>query len=243
MNKVTTVLSAVNRLHYLPSQIESIQAQTTPSDILLIWRNQKVYDLEFPCIIYRNESKHFNSLYGRFYNSLHVKTPYIFIVDDDILPGKEYIERCIKFSKSKNDKVVISTFGITVNPNNITYSDIVRYNTKLFLDKPIQVDMGGQGWFMKTELLYHFLDQAIIEQSNGEDLHFSYCLSNKSIPIIVLNKDRKNKDTWQDLTLGKRGGDDFGIHKVDKNHWQVRDRLLKAYAKKGWKFLHKSSIL
>jgi hypothetical protein len=236
MNQVTTVLTAVNRLHYLPSQLDSIKTQSIPSDIFMIWRNKETYDLKYPSIIYRNESQHFNSLYGRFYNSLHIKTPYVFIVDDDILPGKKYIERCIEFSKKENDKVVICTYGVEVNQKNLTYFNVSRIGPQVFLDTPTQVDMGGQGWFMKTELLNHFLDEHIIDESTGEDLHFSFCLANKNIPIMILDKDKNDKDTWQDLTLGERGGDDYSQNKNNPTHWEVRDKLLKAYAEKDWKF-------
>ena len=236
MNQVTTVLSAVKRLHYLPSQIESIEEQTIDSDISLIWHNDEPYNLEYPATIYKSGRDKFNSLYGRFYNSLHIKTPYVFIVDDDILPGKKYLERCIEYSKSVEDNVVISTFGVTVNPDNITYYDVRRTGVDTFLNTPLQVDMGGEGWFMKTELLQHFLRGSIIEPSNGEDLHFSFSLHNVGIPIVVLDKDKKDKDTWQDLTLGRRGADEFGLHRTDNEHYIKRDKLLKLYATKGWKF-------
>tara|TARA_B110000285_G_scaffold556_1_gene649 strand:+ start:1440 stop:2174 length:735 start_codon:yes stop_codon:yes gene_type:complete len=236
MNQVTTVLSAVKRLHYLPSQIESIKEQTVDSDISLIWHNDEPYNLEYPAVVYKNGSDYFNSLYGRFYNSLHIKTPYVFIVDDDILPGKKYLERCIEYSKSVEDNVVISTFGVTVNPDNITYYDVRRTGVDTFLNTPLQVDMGGEGWFMKTELLQHFLRGSIIEPSNGEDLHFSFSLHSVGIPIVVLDKDKKDKDTWQDLTLGRRGADEFGLHRTDNEHYIKRDKLLKLYATKGWKF-------
>jgi hypothetical protein len=243
MNKVTTVLSVVNRPHYLESQIQSIEEQSIDSDIFMIWRNENPYNLKYPCIIYRNESKHFNSLYGRFYNSLHIKTPYVFIVDDDILPGKKYLERCIEYSESRNDKVVICHYGVTINPNKISYYDILRTGPNIFLDNPTQVDMGGQGWFMKTELLYHFLSETTVDESTGEDLHFSFCLANKNIPIMILDKDKKDRDTWQDLTLGRRGRDEFAQHSTNKTHHKVRDELLKVYAQKGWKFVKKSSLI
>lgn len=241
MNEVTTVLTAVHRPHYLPSQIESIKEQTVDSDIYLIWHNDETYNLEYPAIIYKNGKDRFNSLYGRFYNSLHIKTPYVFIVDDDILPGKKYLERCIEYSKSVDDKVVISTFGVNINPDNITYYDVRRTGTNTFLNTPLQVDMGGEGWFMKTELLQHFLREDIVEPSNGEDLHFSFCLHNVGIPIVVLDKDKKNKDTWQDLTLGTRGADEFGLHTTDTDHYVKRDRLLKLYSSKGWDFVSRKT--
>ena len=236
MKKVTTVLSVVNRLPYLNSQLDSINNQTIDSDIFIIWRNKERYSLSYPCIIYQNETQHFNSLYGRFYNSLHIKTPYVFIVDDDILPGKKYIERCIEFSKKENDKVVICHYGVIVDRNNINYYTAEKVKPDTFLEIPTQVNMGGQGWFLKTELLNHFLDEYIVDESTGEDLHFSFSLANKNIPIFILDKDKNDKDTWQDLTLGERGGDDYSQWKNNPTHFETRDFLLKAYAEKGWNF-------
>ena len=136
MNQVTTVLSVVERPEYLDSQIDAIKAQTIPSDIFIIWRNYLEYSLFYPAIIYRNESKHFNSLYGRFFNSLHIKTPYVFICDDDLLPGKQYLEKCINFSKSKNDNVVISSFGVDFKTNTNSYKPLSRIDQDVFLDSP-----------------------------------------------------------------------------------------------------------
>ena len=243
MNEVTTVLSVVNRPEYLPSQIECIKNQSVTSDIFLIWRNLQKYNLDFSAIVYNNESPHFNSLYGRFYNSLHIQTPYIFICDDDLLPGRKYLERCIEFSKRNNNKVVISSFGVIFSQNLKGYKPSYRADQNVFLSQPTQVNMGGQGWFMKTELLFHFLHRPPLELNTGEDLHFSFCLYNNNIPIYVLDKDRKDKETWQDITLGTRGSDNKAQHKVNDEHFPLRDSLVKKYVELGWKFDKQSKLL
>ena len=240
---ITTVLTVFNRHSYLESQIESIKDQTIDSDIFLIWRNELKYNLEYPAIIYRNESNHFNSLYGRFYNSLHVTSPYVFVVDDDIMPGKRYLERCIEFSQKNNDRVVVCTYGVNFKEGETEYNVSSRYNPDVFLSKPTQVHMGGQGWFMKTELLKHFLYQPPIDLSTGEDLHFSFCLYKNNIPIYVLDKDKKDNSTWQDLELGKRGSDDKAQWRY-LNHKPARDKLVSKYASLGWEFVnYKTNII
>ena len=233
MKEVTTVLSVVHRLDYLSSQIESIENQTIDSDIMIIWRAGCKYPLKYPAIIYANESEHFNSLYGRFYNSLHIKTPYTFIVDDDILPGEKYIERCIKFSKEHNDKVVVATYGVNFKSNSTLYDVKERIGPKHFLKEPTKVDMGGQGWFMKTELLQHFLYDKLKEEGSGEDLHFSFCLFKNNIPIYIIDKDKEDQQTWQDLTLGERGADDQAQWRQSQ-HKNIRNKLIKHYSDKGW---------
>lgn len=241
MNEVTTVLSVVKRPEYFDSQIDCIENQTVDSDIFIIWRHYLEYNLFYPAITYKNESKHFNSLYGRFYNSLHIKTPYIFICDDDLLPGSNYLKRCIDFSKSKNDNVVISSFGVTFKQGETKYNPDRRIDQDVFLDTPFKVDMGGQGWFFKTELLKHFLSEPIKLEGSGEDIHFSYCLYKNDIDIYVLDKQQQDESTWQDTTLGKRGAD----HKAQwkqKEHIETRNLLLKHYTKLGWRFKSKVTI-
>lgn len=233
MKQVTTVLSVVKRLEYFKSQIDAIESQTIDSDIFVIWRNASEYSFSYPSIIYKNESQHFNSLYGRFYNSLHIKTPYTFIVDDDILPGEKYIERCINFSKEHNDKVVIATYGVNFKSNTSEYTPKERIGPEVFLKEPKKVDMGGQGWFMKTELLQHFLYESIFNEGSGEDLHYSYCLFKNKVPIYIIDKDVNDSKTWQDLTLGKRGEDDQAQWKQTQ-HLDIRNKVLKHYTTKGW---------
>lgn len=241
MNQVTTVLSVVKRPEYLDSQIDSINAQTVKSDIFIIWRHYLDYPLFYPAIVYRNETEHFNSLYGRFFNSLHIKTPYVFICDDDLLPGNKYIERCIEFSNSKNNNVVISSFGVDFLPNTSSYKPFSRVDQNVFLDTPKKVDMGGQGWFMKTELLKLFLSYPFYKEESGEDIHFSFCLSQSSVDIYVLDKDKDDIETWQDTTLGERGNDTKAQWK-ENQHIKIRDELVKHYVELGWQFQYKPSI-
>lgn len=233
MKQVTTVLSVVNRLEYFDSQIDAIESQTIDSDIFVIWRNAAEYTRSYPSIIYKNETQHFNSLYGRFYNSLHIKTPYTFIVDDDILPGQKYIEKCIDFSKKHNDEVVIATMGINFKTNTTSYDPRERISPDVFLKEPKKVDMGGQGWFMKTQHLQHFLYDSIFNENSGEDLHYSYCLFKNKVPIYILDKDVSIPEGWQDLTLGERGKDNRAQWKQTQ-HLEIRNKVLKHYTTKGW---------
>ena len=109
MNQVTTILTVTDRLEYLESQLESINNQTIKSDIIIHWNTNSEYKLKYPSVIYRNQHKS-NPLYNRFISSLNISTPYIFICDDDILPGKKYIERCLDFSNGKD--VCIVSYGM-----------------------------------------------------------------------------------------------------------------------------------
>ena len=232
MNLVTTILTVTNRLEYLESQLESINNQTIKADIIIHWNSDSEYNLKYPSIIYRNQHKSV-PLYNRFISSLNITTPYIFICDDDILPGKKYLEKCLEFSKDKN--MCIVSCGMDFNEGETKYNIIRRIGQNTFLNSPTQVNMGGQGYFFPTSLLIKYCENKIHDTLSGEDIHLGYICWLNNIPIYVLDKNKNDKDTWQDLTLGSRGDDDKAQWKYVA-HKPTRNKLIKIYTDLGWDF-------
>ena len=239
MNSVTTVLTVTDRLDYLESQIESIENQSIDSNIVIHWNTDKEYTLDYPVFIYRNQQKK-APLYSRFFNSLSLTTPYVFICDDDILPGKKYLERCVDFSQKQNDSVCIVSYGMIFDKDETKYN-AERIHTNLFLTKPKLVNMGGQGYFFKTDLLKHYSNIETYSSTNGEDIHLGFTCWKHNINTYVLDSDKKDKDTWQDLTLGTRGSDEHAQWRQN-NFYPTRDNLIPKYKSLGWEFLSKNTI-
>lgn len=241
MNSVTTILTVTDRISYLESQLKSIEEQTVKSDILIHWNNSSNYNLQYPSIIYRNQHKSI-PLYNRFISSLNISTPYVFICDDDILPGKKYLERCIEFSKKNKDNVCIVSYGMNFKKGETQYNVSQRIHHNLFLSNPLPVNMGGQGYFFPTHLLIKYCENKIHDTLSGEDIHLGYVCWLNNIPIYVLDKDKKDRDTWQDLTSGRRGRDDKAQWKYS-THNPIRNKLIKIYTDLGWNFELSKSML
>lgn len=240
MNEITTILTVMDRIGYLESQLKSIETQTIKSDIIIHWNSDEEYKLEYPSIIYRNQNKS-APLYNRFISSININTPYVFICDDDILPGKNYLERCIEFSRKKNNNLCIVSYGMIFKEGETKYNVYQRINHKSNITKPTLVNMGGQGYFLPTKLLKHF-NTSMIYEEYGEDIHLGYiCWLNK-IPTYVLDKDINNPYTWQDLTMGRRGSDSKAQWKYP-THKPIRSKLIKKYTELGWDFNLKDTDL
>lgn len=239
MSLVTTVLTITDRLPYLKSQIKSIEDQTIKSNILIHWNNDTDYTLKYPAIIYKNQHKS-KPLYDRFISSLNISTPYTFICDDDILPGKKYLEKCIEFSKDKN--VCIVSCGMNFKEGETEYKVNERIGQNTFLTSPTQVHMGGQGYFFRTSLLRKFCEAKLHDLQYGEDIHLGFICWLNNIPMYVLDKNKNNKDTWQDLNLGINGDDDNAQWRYP-THKPVRSKLIKIYNQLGWKFDNYKSLL
>ena len=229
---ITTVLTVTDRLDYLDSQIEAIENQTVKSDIFIHWNTGKEYTLDYPALIYNNQHKS-APLYKRFTSSVNFKTPYIFICDDDILPGKKYIERCINFIENNNSCIV--SYGMILEKHSTNYNVKERIDHQSYINKPRQVDMGGQGYFFKTELLRDYCNHKTHSDISGEDIHLGYVCYKMGVPTYVLDSNRNDKDTWQDMSMGERGMDDAAQWRYS-THIPVRDNLISIYSKLGWKF-------
>ena len=242
MKLVTTVLTVCDRHEYLDSQINAIKAQSIDSDIFIHWNSVKEYNLEYPAFVYKNTEKP-KSLYSRFYSSLDIRTPYVFIPDDDILPGSKYLEKCIEFSKSKNDQVLIGALGMNFPQGTREYDIRTRvgagYNH--FPTTPVRVDMVGQGYFMSTDLLRYF-GSFTPSHKYGEDILLAFSMYKNNIPIYVLDIDRSDLATYPDFTVGQRGRDDFAQWKHPR-HKKLRSLLVQMYTNQGWEFKKNNSLI
>ena len=54
MKEVTTVLTVMDRIEYLNSQLLAIEDQTISSDLIIHWNTNSVYRYKYPVFIYSN---------------------------------------------------------------------------------------------------------------------------------------------------------------------------------------------
>ena len=62
---ITTILTVMDRLDYLPSQLKAIRNQSIDTNIIIHWNRKDIYSLDYPAIIYNNQHKS-APLYNRF---------------------------------------------------------------------------------------------------------------------------------------------------------------------------------
>jgi hypothetical protein len=239
---VTTVLTVCDRFDYLESQIEAIESQSINSEIFIHWNCDKEYTLKYPAFVYKNTEKP-KSLYNRFYSSLDFRTPYVYIPDDDVLPGSNYLEKCIEFSKSKDDKVLIGGLGMNFPEGAKSYEvkNRVGAGHNHFPTKPIKVDMVGQSYFMSTDLLTHYGKYRPLHKY-GEDVLLGYSMYSNDIPIYVLDIERSDLSTYPDTSIGQRGNDKYAQWKHPR-HKKLRSFLMQTYTDKGWGFKKNNSLI
>jgi len=108
MTKITAILCVYKRAHNFEKQIIALMGQSTPIDNYIIWVNQtegEDQSIVVPHeIIEKTKIIHSYSNLGvraRFYTGLNAHTDYVFIVDDDVIPGRLWVEKCVALAEQE----------------------------------------------------------------------------------------------------------------------------------------------
>jgi hypothetical protein len=245
MNKITTVLNVYKRPQYLSRQIESIENQTIPSDIWIDYtvpKGKQMWDLNFIAPNAQITTRINQNFYhiGRFFYALNAQTEYVFICDDDILPGKNYLQHCINIIENEGD-CVLTGYGLRFDRNIPRYQAVETYGWHSLPDNGFneskEVDMAGHSWFMKKSTLLNITREIPYSYKNGEDLFFSYIVNKYAqIPIKVPPHNINDPHNWScNYKLGwEMGNDEHATWRLN-DHLPIRNETIKYYLNKGWK--------
>lgn len=185
-NRVTVILNLWKRNH-LDEQLHHLSIQTLKP--FEVWIIQYEGFFEVKHVIKRYESKlqiHYFSIsknlkyFGRFSIANLSKSEYVWILDDDIIPGSKWLEHCIQKIKTYNSIVACSGRIIPkqsyepeakVDPN--YFIGDCSDHTSNYLEKDTVVDFGIQSYLIKQSWLKPFWKHYPITFESGEDIHLA----------------------------------------------------------------------
>lgn len=244
---ITAILTVWKRNH-LEEQLESLLQQTlVPS---CIWVQQMQQNVNIDSIIEKFQSRikytYFSSnkgVFGRFESVMdNVDTSYTFIIDDDIIPGKCFLNDALQLSIHKN--AIVSPAGRII-PDWTIFPDKAldrEYMEKYFIGDGLcypfnycksdtNVDFGNNAWLFRTEWMKYFSAFLPLTRKSGEDIHLSATCS-----LLGGIKTFVPKQT----TVGNCGNlkrkysfDEIALHKQNDFH-STRAEIVSRFRKKGW---------
>ena len=108
-------------------------------------------------------------------------------MDDDIIPGKRFIERALGACKRLN--AIISPHGRRLSPDTCRTEMFVGDGYEFqhsFCLEDTEVDFGNNAWFFRQEWIGYFLSEKPLYRNNGEDIHLSaMCKLLGNIPTYI----------------------------------------------------------
>jgi cellulose synthase/poly-beta-1,6-N-acetylglucosamine synthase-like glycosyltransferase len=182
-NLITIVLSGFKRPHVLKQQFEAIKSQTVSDIDIMMWVNV-VDNVQFDRDILNQCNTIISNTdygsWGRFAVALNARTKYVCVIDDDTIPGKKWLENCLKTLETHNG--ILSTRGVIAHKGyDLTYPAPKSYTAVGWCnpnEETVIVDMGCHSWFFEKNWLRAFWAEMpdINPMRYGEDTHLSFAV-------------------------------------------------------------------
>lgn len=219
--KITVILNHFKR-KTLCSQIDSLLQQTLPFHHVWVLSFGSPNELSLKRIVdsYNDSRISFMSssydfkYYGRFQMALQTEADLVYIVDDDVIPGRKMLQILAHVAGTEKYKnSVLGSIGriLPFRQKDFTFPSYRKFRSKeagLYLpdpaynitaDKIVQVDFLSSSWFLSAELVKTLFIETPFTFATGEDLHLSYQLQKyKNAGSFVLPVDPNDKETWGD---------------------------------------------
>ncbi|KAJ0967618.1 hypothetical protein J5N97_024535 [Dioscorea zingiberensis] len=221
MPKITVILNHFKR-RTLCSQLDSLLNQTLPFHHVwvLSFGSPNEFSLRRIVESYNNSRISFISssydfkYYGRFQMALQTESDFIYILDDDMIPGKKMLEILSHVGGTEKYKnSVLGSIGriLPFRQKDFTFPSYRKFRSKeagLYLPDPayditvdsiVQVDFLSSSWFLSADLVKTLFVETPFTFMTGEDLHLSYQLQKyRNAGSYVLPVDPNDKETWGD---------------------------------------------
>ncbi|KAH7862531.1 hypothetical protein Vadar_006106 [Vaccinium darrowii] len=219
--KVTVILNHFKR-KTLCAQLESLLHQTLPVHQVWVIAFGSPNELQLKRIVdsYNDSRISFISstydfkYYGRFQMALQTEADLVYILDDDMIPGRKMLQilsHVAGTEKYKNS--VLGSIGriLPFRQKDYSFPSYRKFRSKeaglylpdpaydILVNKIVQVDFLSSSWFLSAELVKTLFIEKPHTFMTGEDLHLSYQLQKyRNAGSFVLPVDAKDKETWGD---------------------------------------------
>ncbi|XP_008805206.1 uncharacterized protein LOC103718255 [Phoenix dactylifera] len=219
--KITVILNHFKR-KTLCSQLDSLLNQTLPFHHAWVLSFGSPNELSLRRIVqsYNNSrisfigSSYDFKYYGRFQLALQTEADFVYILDDDVIPGKKMLEILAHVGGTEKYKnSVLGSIGriLPFRQKDFTFPSYRKFQSKeagLYLPDPayditveriVQVDFLSSSWFLSADLVKTLFVETPFTFTTGEDLHLSYQLHKyRNAGSYVLPVDPNDKETRGD---------------------------------------------
>ncbi|XP_058094505.1 uncharacterized protein LOC131240355 [Magnolia sinica] len=219
--KITVILNHFKR-KTLCSQLDSLLHQTVPFHSIWVLAFGSPNELSLKRIVdsYNNSKISFVSssydfkYYGRFQMALQTEADFVYILDDDMIPGKKMLEILSHVAGTeKYQNSVLGSIGriLPFRQKDFSFPSYRKFRSKeaglylpdpaydITVDRIVQVDFLSSSWFLSADLVKTLFVETPFTFITGEDLHLSYQLQKyRNAGSFVLPINPKDKETWGD---------------------------------------------
>jgi hypothetical protein len=236
---VTAVLNVYKRGANLQKQLDALQSQSHPVKEILVWENGQDRAQQSVERFIRVRSDMNMGVWARFALALNANSEFVWILDDDSIPGRDYLANCVQSFKAQEG--VYGSRGLifrTTKAYNL-YDEVGTHNPNKDLT---QVDLVGHNWFFPKAWLAAFwgeLPNRFESPFAGEDMHLSYSVQKiLGKATFVPPQPPNDFELWGEKPYAtKLDGTDSAALSRQPGSLQKFERAFSHYVRQGWSLL------
>lgn len=237
-SEVSVVLNVFRRSRHFPAQLKAVREQSVSPREILVWENgeEGIPESLRQYVTVARASRNFG-VWSRFAYALNATSEFICVIDDDTVPGKDWLKNCLStFAQTPG---LLGTRGLTFESAN-NYSINRESGVYAANEWTTQVDIVGHSWFFRREWLAAYWAEYATKFDNplaGEDIHFSYAIQKHlSLPTLVPPHRISNPEEWgSDPRFAREIGEEAVAISKGAKAMQVFENALQHYRKLGFK--------
>jgi hypothetical protein len=239
MDEISVILNVYKRPERLKEQINAVLNQSVkikPENIH-VWYNASDVQQFFPNdkTIKTYVCNWNTKFFGRFTIPHLIRTEYVAMFDDDLLPQKDWFKNCLD-SINKQEGIYGGS-GVRLKTLQ-GYLPMQKFGWNGVHSNNIErVDLVGHAWFFKQDWIKYMWYEKPVTWDNGEDIMFSYlCQKYGNINTFVPPHPENHKNMWSsDYKHAVTVGSDANSSWKKGGHLQVRGNVVVQCIKNGWK--------
>lgn len=240
---VSVVLNVFKRSKNLPRQLEAIYAQTIPVSEILIWENGEEGS-PAGLKVKRARSDHNLGVWARFAFALNAESEFVWIIDDDVIPGPGWLESALITHSATGG--LVGSRGLRFK-SNVSYTLYDEFGPNGPNDELEEVDIVGHNWIFPRAWLGVFWSeignkfQSILA---GEDIHLSFSIQKHlEVGTYVPPHPTGNRNIWgeQPASEAEFGRESLAISQ-SKNSLKRFEQAYAHYINQGFQPLCGRSV-
>lgn len=229
MPDVTAILTAWKR-PYLKEQLQAIQRQSIPARQLFLLHFGDYVDTSWisGAEVEVVRSLHDFGIYARFTLPLLLESEFTWIVDDDMIPGPEYLKNALRCYERY--QALIGGGGSILE--SADFSEVRKVVFYRGIAADTEVDIACNSYFFPTRWIQHFWSWPPLRFDNGEDIHLSASLALAGIRTFV----PQQEDEFRAANIRTGYGKDSEALWRRADHFEIRrEQCRKWVSERQWR--------
>lgn len=234
VTEITAILTVWKRAT-LERQLAALQGQSLPPTVIQIYHCGNHIDpaaalriVDWARVDHVRSDVDFG-FFGRFALAALASTAFVAVMDDDMIPGREWLAYTL--DRHRHHRAVIAGQGFLLPRHCFDVRHALQAARDGRVDRDMAVDFGGCSWFFPAAWAQRMWTVPPVHLRNAEDMHFSATMGQAGVPTVVPAQQTSERMANCAANLG---GDDVAAWRRE-GYAQERNATLAYLVAKGWR--------